>query len=273
MNHFRIAKCVAPLLLPLGLAANGCVLESDDAGLDTGVTEQDVVQELPYCNPATFKKKEIKYKGGRVPDRLHVFQLGAVKLAGLGVGNSDTADVQKMARYYAPTLTAADKFCTFYLNDGDSGAGKAFNWYNIPNKPTGSDYNKRIKEFSAILGNVFDKSTPSFLSCAEKQKFVALGCDGMKHRGPTVFAMLLAYSGCSAANAVTIANGFWGENGITPEMRRRLSGWAIDLAKSHPAESTRLRNLFNAPAAVADDVSEDVSEEAPEDAPDDALSQ
>ena len=95
-----------------------------------------------------------------------------------------------------------------------------------------------------ILGNEFDLAPINFVSCAAEAGYIAIGCDGMKHRGPTVMAMLLAYSGCTPDHAATIATQIWGNNGITTQMRSAISKRAAELATSHPSALAKLKAIM-----------------------------
>ncbi len=246
MGTLRFLRALLPIASIVPFALAGCALSSEDELPEaSNALAAELDNEPAYCAPATFRGLEVAYpaRAGADLDALKVFQVGSVTVAGLGVGKASTEDVKKLAQYYAPDLAPEDKYCTFYFNDGDKGARSAFNWYNLP-KPSGSNYEKKKRKYSEILAPIFDEANPSFLSCAEKRHFLAMGCDGMKHRGPTAFAMFLAYAGCSAENAVAIVDGVWGTNGIKSEMRRQLASWAIDLRKSHADEAVRLRKLF-----------------------------
>jgi hypothetical protein len=198
--------------------------------------------EPAYCEPSVFATKEVKITAAGIAN-LHAYKLGTVTLAGLAVGDSETTAVQSLAKKQAPTVTAAEKSCTFYYNDGNADAETAFNWYYVP-KPSGTGYAAMVAQYSKVLGDVFDTKPTSILSCASKHQYVAMGCNGMHHRGPTVFAATLAYSGCSPEHAVAIVDKVWGANGILPEMRIEIAKWAAKLGTEHPQQSAKLRELF-----------------------------
>lgn len=198
--------------------------------------------EPAYCDPAQFKKFEVKYNGRR-PSNLHVYKLGRLTLAGMAVGNSNTTDVIDLAQASSKT-NVSDKFCTWYFNDGNPTAARAFNWHFVP-RPTGSDYNKTGDTYMKALGTQFDQASTSFASCAVNSGYLAMGCDGMKHRGPSVFAMFLAYAGCTADHAATIATNIWGNNGITTEMRKALAQRAADVAAANPSIARQLQAVMS----------------------------
>jgi hypothetical protein len=199
--------------------------------------------EPSYCDPANFKNLEVKYTSKSKPSNLHVYKIGGLTLAGMAVGNSKLQDVIDLAQTYS-SAGAADKYCTWYLNDGNSQASKAFAWHYVP-RPTGSDLKGMGNIYMNALGEDFDQANVSFVSCAVNQGYVGMGCDGMKHRGPSVFAMLLAYSGCSPEHAATIATQIWGNNGVTTEMRAELGRRAI--AGARPQFAEMLRKVMEAP--------------------------
>jgi hypothetical protein len=72
-----------------------------------------------------------------------------------------------------------------------------------------------------------------------------MGCDGQKHRGPGVFAALLAYSGCMPDHAAAIAYQVWGLNGVPWQTRQAIAEAAAARAQAEPAQSARLRELFS----------------------------
>lgn len=197
--------------------------------------------EPAYCDMQTFLSKEVKYNGA-APSRLHVFKLGKIYLAGMAVGNSKPSDVKGVSATYSNS-TNADKFCTWYLNDGNQEAANLFNWRNLP-RPSGSDYSGMSAQYMTTLGDQFDEASTNMVSCAVNHGYIGLGCDGMKHRGPTVLPMVLAYSGCSPAKAVAISNKLWGENGISVQMREAIAQKAYDLGVKHPDASKSLREAM-----------------------------
>jgi hypothetical protein len=238
----------AAVLLCLGGAGvAACASQSTDDSSVGGVdaltdTTPLAPGEPAYCLPTAFVAKEIQVPSSGL-NRAQGFRLGNVTVVGLGVGDSKVSSVQQLALHYVPTMGSSRKSCTFYYNDGNDGAATAFNWYNLP-KPIGTDYAGMLDTYSNVLANVFDTAENNFVSCASEQRYLAMGCDGMRHRGPTVFASMLAYSGCSPEHATTIVNGVWGENGIEPQMRITIATWAHALGASHPAQSANLRQLF-----------------------------
>jgi hypothetical protein len=173
----------------------------------------------------------------------HAFHLGDVTLVGLAVGESKPDSVASLATSLATSLTPDQDSCTFYYNDGNDEASARFNHYNLP-KPIGDDFVGMTAQYTQIISKIFDTATPSFLSCANTAHYIAMGCDGMKHRGPTVFAATLAYSGCSPQHATDIVDSIWGTNGIKPEMRVAITTWAASVGAAHPTESAQLRAHF-----------------------------
>ncbi len=246
---------IASALAAVGIAlfGAGCTAEAtptDDEDVDSddaALTDTPLLPGEPaYCLPSTFRAKEIPAPSFSGLNRVHAFRLGNVTLVGLAVGESKVASVQSLATSFAPQMSRAEKSCTFYHNDGNDEAQVAFNWYPLP-KPTGSDYAKRVGEFSRVLVDIFDTAPNDFVACAKNERYIAMGCDGMKHRGPTVFAATLAYSGCSPEHATLIVNSLWGSNGIKSEMRVAIAQWAKTIAAAHPAKASELRVAFGGP--------------------------
>ncbi len=71
-----------------------------------------------------------------------------------------------------------------------------------------------------------------------------MDCNGMRHRGPTSFGMLLTYSGCSAEPANTTVNKIWGLNGVNPAVRLAIIQKAYDYGQSNPEQSGAFRAAF-----------------------------
>lgn len=105
---------------------------------------------------------------------------------------------------------------------------------------------KAAREYLEKLGPIFAENSTSFLSCAERHGFIAMGCNSQRHRGPTVFGMMLAYSGCGAENSRKIANKIWGGNFVRDKVRRKVNQAAHELGLAQPDRSARLRALFSA---------------------------
>ncbi|MEQ1876844.1 MAG: hypothetical protein ABL958_09365 [Bdellovibrionia bacterium] len=191
--------------------------------------------EPEYCDINQLKAVEIKSAVSGLKS-LHGYQIGRVLVTGLAVGNSNATALIKYDTHYSNT-SSADKYCTWYFNDGNSQAKKAFNWHYL-NKPTST---KVVNEYVTQVGAILDSNAINMVDCAERKRFIAMGCDGMKHRGPTVFGMFLAYSGCSAKSATKIVNAIWGTNGIPTSVREQLSQKAYELGQAHSDKSSRLR--------------------------------
>lgn len=200
--------------------------------------------EPAYCNPATFKNYEVKYTGPN-PVRFHSYKIGKLILAGMGVGQSKAQDVANVALSADPT-TKSEHYCTWYFNDGNTEAQKAFRWIDLP-KPSGSNTTAMTKSWLGLLAKEFSETPTSFVSCAVKHGYIGQGCNGMKHRGPSVHAMILAYAGCSPQNATKIANQVWGENGIGVPMREALAKAASDLAAQNLEASNALKAVMTNP--------------------------
>jgi hypothetical protein len=193
--------------------------------------------EPSYCDPDTFFATQLKMKRAGVK-RLHIFELGHVKLTGLAVGDSDTSRVIDLAEELSDSKSA-EGYCTFYFNDGDYGATQEFEWIKLKN-PKSLDEEEVAEKYRKRLDQAFSSGRGSILECMERRQYAALGCDGMKHRGPTVFGMLLSFSGCNPVNSAEIVNRLWGLNGVAPEVR--LS--AIREGYAMGSERPRLRERY-----------------------------
>jgi hypothetical protein len=196
--------------------------------------------EPAYCQLQSFQANEIKIDTNGL-SRAKAFKLGKVTIVGLGVGNSNVAQTKKMATTLG-NVNQSSMYCTWYFNDGNDEAGAAFRHVYL-NRPTASPDQVR-QEYMSKLSGEFGKNALSMVGCAQEHGYMAMGCDGMKHRGPTVFGMLLSYSGCSPQKAVIIANTLWGENTIKPEARIAAAQGAFELATQEPVQSATLQALF-----------------------------
>ncbi len=201
----------------------------------TQASDFSQMAEPAYCDLNTFKSLEVKSAVSGLP-RLHAYQVGRVLITGLAVGDANTNTLIKFNTHYS-NVSASDKYCTWYLNQGNQAAEKAFAWRPL-SKPTST---KVINEYMTKIGPEFDKNAVNMVSCAENKRLITLGCQGMRHRGPTVFGMLLAYSGCSAVSATKIVNSVWGNNGIKTEVRQAIMQKAYELGVAHADKSAALR--------------------------------
>ncbi len=196
--------------------------------------------EPAYCELQNFKNAE--FKTNKNLGRLHAYKLGSLNLVGLAVGNSKASDVAKLAAEFGKA-THGDQYCTWYFNKGNKEAERAFTHIYLPNPGSVSE-KKAYSTYLSLVGNEFGKNSLSFLSCAEKLGYVAMGCDGMKHRGPTVFGMLLAYSGCSPEKSAAIVNSVWGLNGVPSKNRVAAIRAAYDLGAQEPQYRDELQAIM-----------------------------
>ncbi|MES2857316.1 MAG: hypothetical protein V4692_15710 [Bdellovibrionota bacterium] len=197
-------------------------------------------KEPAYCDPAKFAKLE---RGNNVPNvqRAHVYQIGSLTLAGLAVGDSDANYVVKLAEQYSK-YNSREKSCTWYFNDGNDQAAEMFHQRYVSNPALKSK--KIATEYEAALKGIFSKEETNFVSCATDHKYIAMGCDGMKHRGPSVFAMILAFSGCSAKNATKIANNVWGKNFVSASTREAIAEVGFKAGNADPAGRAALQKIM-----------------------------
>lgn len=195
--------------------------------------------EPAYCALAAFQSAEIPTLDKDLK-RARAFRLGKVTLAGLGVGDSSSSQVIQLADKFSDA-GAAQGYCTWYVNRGNPSAQKAFNWRYVE-KPKSA---KVIGQYMERLAPELASSETSLLECAAEHGYVAMGCNGMKHRGPTFFGMLLAYSGCSAESSARIVNTVWGLNGVKPEVRLAIIREAREFGLAHPDQSSKLRQLLS----------------------------
>jgi hypothetical protein len=211
--------------------------------------------EPSYCDPALFDETEIPLglngyweRPGLV--RAHAFRLGKVTLVGLGVGDSKVKDVVELSQRLAPGRKLP-KDCTFYFNHPKSEkdwnrkkAADTFVHLDIDKNPMAMTEEEASLVFMKILSSSFDQDAVSFVSCASEQKYLALGCNEMMHRGPTVFGMILAFSGCTPAHALEIVDQTWGLNNVKRKVRLAVINKAYQLGQTRKESRKRLSEAF-----------------------------
>lgn len=218
--------------------------------------------EPRYCSPAYFDEAEVQLEALGLPDsvvndktlvRTHVFRLGKVTLVGVGVGDSKPAALKALAQKLAPQAVKS-KYCTWYLNHPKNAsekekveASKTFVFKDIPKNPREMTVSEAEEVIPLLMDTVFDQDPISFLSCASEQHYVAMGCNGMKHRGPTVFGMLLAFSGCTPEHALEITNQVWGLNGVKRKVRLAAIKKAFEQGGERAESRKKLAELLSQP--------------------------
>lgn len=239
-----------------------------------------IASEPAYCDPKSFIAKASTYitsinQAGLV--RPKGFKLGQVTLFGLAVGKSSTDSLKNLALSTTKNPEIAnDKYCTWYHNSEkhNSLAAQIFNHayvpapfviINGPNQnvtrfadslvPYFDDFTEDnlIATYVESLAQAFSNDKDSFLYCAQKYNYIALGCFSQKHRGPTVFGSLLAFSGCSAESAQTIVNTLWDHqmpyapwiSTLNKQARLGIIKRFHELGQQNQSVSLKLQNLFN----------------------------
>jgi hypothetical protein len=214
--------------------------------------------EPPYCNYETLKLSQIHVpSNSKGLFRLKGFHLGAVNIFGLAVGISLPKNIRALAQNFSrinkatrqPTANKNNNYCTWYFNRWNLVAEETFNWVYVPNP--GTDFAESLLSYSQALDGLLT-GTPSatstsqqdFLSCLANTGFLAMGCNGQQHRGPTVFAMLLSYSGCSPENSVNIVHTLWGQNGIPYYTRLALADHAYKLGQQTAGRRLLMQKLL-----------------------------
>lgn len=191
-----------------------------------------------YCDIANFKKNEIEFNKKNLKN-LHVFKFRKLLLIGLGIGDSNTESVIELVKFYA-VVSKKEKYCSFYLNRGNTKASDSFNHYPVPN-PKKNNFKKVEKSYEDSFSEIL--SSNNLYACLEKG-IIAMGCNSMEHRGPTVFGMLLSFSGCSPEKAAEIVNKIWGLNGVPESKRLDLIKLGYDLGNQNPKYRLYLKSLL-----------------------------
>ncbi len=213
------------------------------AFLSTVVISKAVsAQEPAYCDPENFYNKEVDLNARILRDR--AFKLGNVILLGGAIGYSNSEKVIDFVEEYSNTkATASEKYCTWYYNDHNDNAAAKFNHFSLTN-PKQLTVKSGPAEYRSILKDQFSNSKTSFLSCMEKNKILVMGCDAMMHRGPSVFGMLLGFSGCSSSHALTIVNHLWGKHGVDPAVRQAIIEEGVKLGNEDPKARLRMQKAM-----------------------------
>ncbi|HVK61420.1 MAG TPA: hypothetical protein VM432_07715, partial [Bdellovibrionales bacterium] len=180
----------------------------------------------------------------RIPgiENHHIFRIGKLTLVGLAVGNSRFNSVEQLATERGLNLSRSERSCTWYMNDGNRDARANFVWRYVE-RPS-SNAEKTVAEYESVLQASIDQEAVNWVSCAEDHGYLAMGCDGMRHRGPTVFAMFLAFAGCNPENSVKIANSFWGLNGVSEKSRLAVAKKGYELGEQRPLSRKRLQAIM-----------------------------
>ena len=193
--------------------------------------------EPSYCSLEAFKKAEIKSPIKNL-ERVHVYRLGDTVLAGLAIGESKASDVIALSNAFS-SADSTEYYCTWYLNKGNEQAESSFAHYYVPH-PMSVAPDEAPEIYLSTLESSFDLDEVSFLSCIEQHHYLAMGCNGQMHRGPTVFGMLLAFSGCTPDHAEDIVDKVWGLNGVTRSVRRSIIAKGFELGSSRPESRAKM---------------------------------
>lgn len=135
----------------------------------------------------------------------------------------------------------AGHFNTWYFNshdnDGDQLDAKTL-FHHIPIKDN-PIVNWSSKQFIPVRDQL-----ELMVETAEKYGYLAMGCDGNKHRGPSVFAMFLSLAGVDPKESTHIANELFGSNFVFSFVRRRIARLGYELGNERPDLRKRLQELI-----------------------------
>lgn len=185
-----------------------------------------------FCSLQNLLSKQVSYSSKGI-DRSHTFKLGKITLSGLAVGSSDASQVEKMANNFG-----GKNSCVWYLNKGNKDAQKRFSYYPLPYPSPKAD----LSPFEDFMEEMI--SSGKFESCIKEDHFLALGCNEMKHRGPTAMGMILAFAGCSADEASTIVNTLWGLNGVDESVRLEVINQGVEYRQRYPQIAREFQGLL-----------------------------
>jgi hypothetical protein len=247
MKFHVLSSCIA-----LGV---GILILSPSAKSATQIDSVVSESEPSYCDPERFDETEISLNSegkGKSPAlvRAHAFKLGKVTLVGLGVGDSTVKEVIELSQRLAPGKKVPN-YCTWYLNHPKSEkdlnkklASTTFMHRDIVKNPKFLTPEEATTDFANVLSSSFDQGIVNFVSCATEQNYLALGCNEMMHRGPTVFGMILAFSGCSPNHALEIVNQTWGLNQVKRKVRLAVIQKAYQMGQERKESRKRLSQAF-----------------------------
>ncbi len=197
--------------------------------------------EPAFCNRDYLKNTEIDFPNEGL-HRAHVYQLGSLTLAGLAVGHSDTDSVVRLANTFSEA-NQSQNYCTWYFNKGNADAEMAFNHHYVSSPMFKSP--KIAEQYRERLEYMFlGKGENTIGSCAVNQNYIAMGCNGQKHRGPSVFAMFLSFAGCSPESATKIANKTWNKNFVPKKTRTAIAKVGWDFGNENPELRYMLQSLM-----------------------------
>lgn len=207
-----------------------------------------------HCSVKHFLKHEIK---APAIYNAKAFQFGDAVLVFGGIGRTDARAVVRTAKLYSdPITTSSDKYCTWYYNEGNVAAEKSFHHVYLPNPNRITLITATAPalammalaemglKYDAEISPLLNPGANNFMSCIERNKYLAMGCNGQKHRGPTVFAMLLAYSGCSPKTSVDVAVSLWGRNWVLDTTRQLIASHAYNQGSAHADERLKWQRFF-----------------------------
>lgn len=200
--------------------------------------------EPAFCVPDVFLALEVPGEHAAGIAKLHAFRLGGALLAGMAIGESDARAVARLAAGHG--ATAEERSCTWYVNKGNAEAEQRFRQIYLPN-PTSLSPEEAAEQFGQLLAPAFADGSESFWWCLEEKGFLAVGCNGQMHRGPTAFGMVLAALGCSAEHAAEIVNRVWGLNGVPPATRLAAIRQAGELGAGRPEVRSRVVRRLSEP--------------------------
>lgn len=198
--------------------------------------------EPAYCQPENFFSMKEKRDGGPRARRMRVFQVGDLRLAGYAVGSTEFFQSMQISKWKSnPTRDVG--YCTWYFNRGNGPAQMILNHRYVKN-PRGLSVEKGVAHYSKKINRTFFEDPVSMLHCAEEYGYLGMGCNGQKHRGPTVFGMFLAFSGCHPENANRIANKLWGLNDVKRQVRMAIIEEGYRYGNENPEQRQRLQDVM-----------------------------
>ena len=194
--------------------------------------------EPSFCSVDYFIKHELPTNQPKAK-RLRCFLIGKLTLCGVAIGASDAAELAAMS-----PAKASDKHCTWYFNSGNREAEKVFHHTHLVGPYMSWAPWISREDIANDFERVLNPQLGLMLSCAEKYQYIAGGCNGQRHRGPSEFAWFLSVAGCNPRTATDIAFHKWHLNGVKDSTRLEIATRGYELGHKYPEYRRRFQEVM-----------------------------
>lgn len=193
--------------------------------------------EPAFCSIEYFEARRLKVDLPGV-EKLKVFQLGKLKFVNAAIGGSDAIELAKYS------TSRDEQYCTWYYNSGNEDAETLFRHVHM----TGP-YKANIKWIwsDKLIADRYERKLnpelPDMLQCIE-EGYLAGGCNGDNHRGPTVDVWFLGVAGCTPKTSVKIVEHFFGKNHVKTSTREAVAERGYITGNNIPEYRTRIQAMI-----------------------------